>query len=176
MTSFSFILNPDRNEIPATRDAIRMLERTLIIIKPDGIQRHLAGQIIARFESKGLKLVAAKFMRIPLRIARRLYAVHKGKPFYEGLVRHLSSSPSFVMVWEAEGVVEMVRKMMGATFGFDACPGTIRGDFSCSKGYNLVHGSDSPEAAEHEIRLFFKPDEIVDYRFSDAAWLYGKND
>jgi len=153
-----------------------MAERTLIIIKPDGIQRHLAGQIIARFESKGLKLVAAKFMRIPLRIARRLYAVHKGKPFYEVLVRYLSSSPSFVMVWEAEGIVEMVRKMMGATFGFDACPGTIRGDLSCSKGYNLVHGSDSPQAAEREIRLFFKPDEIVDYQFSDSAWLYGKND
>ena len=153
-----------------------MAERTLIIIKPDGIQRHLAGQIIARFESKGLKLVAAKFMQISQALARRLYAVHKGKPFYEGLVRYISSSPSLVTVWDAEGVIKMTREMLGATFGFDALLGTIRGDFSCSKGCNLVHGSDSPEAAEQEIKLFFKEEEILDYRFSDEAWLYGKND
>jgi nucleoside-diphosphate kinase len=153
-----------------------MAERTLIIIKPDGIQRHLAGEIISRFEKKGFKLVAAKFMQVPLLLARQLYAFHKGKGFYEGLVKYLSSAPTLIMVWEADGVIDMVRKMMGATFGYDAQPGTIRGDFSCSKGYNLIHGSDSPASAGKEISLFFTPQEIIDYEFTDADWLYGKND
>lgn len=154
----------------------RMTERTLIIIKPDAIQRHLAGEIIGRFEKKGFKLVAAKFMLISEDLTRWLYAVHKGKSFFEGLVKYLASAPVLVMVWEAEGVIDMVRKMMGATFGYDAQPGTIRGDLGCSRGYNLVHGSDSLESAEREIRLFFKPEEIVNYELTDANWLYGKND
>jgi nucleoside-diphosphate kinase len=153
-----------------------MAERTLIIIKPDGIQRHLAGEIIGRFERKGFKLVAAKFMQISKELARQLYAVHQGKPFFEGLVKYLSSAPSVVMVWEAEGVIDMSRKMLGATFGYDAEPGSIRGDFSSSKGYNLVHGSDSAKSAEQEIELFFRRDEIIDYKLADADWLYGKND
>ncbi|MDD5458062.1 MAG: nucleoside-diphosphate kinase [Phycisphaerae bacterium] len=153
-----------------------MAERTLIIIKPDGIQRHLMGEIISRFEQKGFKLAAAKFMQIPEVAARKHYAVHEGKPFFEGVVKYLASSPSLVMVWEAEGVIEMARKMMGATFGFTAEPGTIRGDFSCSKGYNLIHGSDSPQSAAYEIPLYFAEDEIADYDFADSAWLYGKND
>jgi len=153
-----------------------MAERTLIIIKPDGIQRHLAGEIIGRFERKGFKLAAAKFMQISKELARQLYAVHQGKPFFEGLVKYLSSAPSVVMVWEAEGVIDMARKMLGATFGYDAEPGSIRGDFSSSRGYNLVHGSDSVKSAEQEIKLFFRPDEIIDYKLADADWLYGKND
>lgn len=153
-----------------------MPERTLIIIKPDGIQRHLAGEIIARFEKKGFKLVAAKFMKISEDLARRLYDIHKDKPFFEGVVKYLSSAPSLVMVWQADGVIDMTRKMMGATFGYDAQPGTIRGDFSCSRGYNLIHGSDSLESAEKEISLFFSPEEITDYEFADTAWLYGRND
>ena len=153
-----------------------MAERTLIIVKPDGIQRHVAGEIISRFERKGFKLVAAKFMQIPEALAREHYAVHKGKPFFEGVVKYLSSAPSLVMVWEADGVIDMSRKMMGATFGYDAQAGTIRGDFSCSRGYNLVHGSDSAETAAKEIGLYFTPDEIVGYDFADAKWLYGKND
>ncbi len=153
-----------------------MSERTLVIIKPDCIQRHLAGEVIGRFEKKGLKLAAAKFIQISQEPARQLYAVHRGKPFFEGVVKFLSSAPVLVMVWEAEGVIDMVRKMMGATFGCDAEPGTIRGDFGCSKGYNLVHGSDSAESAEREIKLFFQPDEIVDYKLTDEDWLYGKND
>jgi len=153
-----------------------MAERTLIIIKPDGIQRHLAGEIIGRFERKGAKIVAAKFMQIPEELSRQLYAVHQGKPFFEGLVKYLSSAPSLVMVWEAEGIIDMARKMLGATFGYDAEPGSIRGDFSSSRGYNLVHGSDSFKSAEQEIKLFFRPDEIVDYKLADADWLYGKND
>ena len=153
-----------------------MAERTLIIIKPDGIQRHLAGEILGRFESKGFKLVAANFMLISEGLARQLYAVHKGKSFYEGLVGYLSSSPSLVMVWQAEGIIEMTRKMMGDTFGYEAQPGTIRGDLGCSRGYNLVHGSDSPESAKKEINLFFGRDELIDYEFTDSKWLYGKND
>ena len=153
-----------------------MAERTLAIIKPDCIQRHLAGEVIGRFEKKGLKLVAAKFIQISQEPARQLYAVHRGKPFFEELVKFISSAPVLVMVWEAEGVIDMVRKMIGATFGCDAEPGTIRGDFGCSKGYNLVHGSDSAESAEREIKLFFRPDEIVDYKLTDAGWLYGEND
>jgi nucleoside-diphosphate kinase len=153
-----------------------MAERTLIIVKPDGVQRHLTGEIITRFEKKGLKLVAAKFMKISEDLARQHYAVHKGKPFFEGVVKYLSSAPVLVMVWEAQGVIDMSRKLMGATFGFNAEPGTIRGDFGCSKGYNLIHGSDSPQSADYEIALYFKPDEICQYDFADANWLYGKND
>lgn len=153
-----------------------MTERTLIIVKPDGIQRHLAGEIIGRFEKKGLKLVAAKFVQISEELAGQLYAVHRGKPFFEGLIKYLSSAPMLVTVWEAERAIDIVRKMIGATFGYDAEPGTIRGDFSCSRGYNLIHGSDSPDSAEQEIKLFFSPDEIIDYELTDAHWLYGRND
>ncbi len=153
-----------------------MPERTLIIIKPDGIQRHLAGEVISRFKKKGLKLVAAKFMQVSEEVALQLYAIHKGKPFFEPLVKYLSSAPVLVMVWEADGVIDMARKMMGTTFGYEAEPGTIRGDFGCSKTYNLVHGSDSLRSAEQEIKLFFKPEEIIDYKLADANWIYGKND
>ena len=153
-----------------------MAERTLIIVKPDGIQRHLAGEIISRFERKGFKLVAAKFMQIPEAVVREHYAVHKGKLFFESVVKYLSSAPSLIMVWEADGVIDMSRKMMGATFGYEAQAGTIRGDYSCSRGYNLVHGSDGAETAAKEISLYFKPAEIAEYNFTDAGWLYGKND
>jgi nucleoside-diphosphate kinase len=115
-------------------------------------------------------------MQIPEKLASKHYGVHKGKPFYEGVVKYLASSPSLVMVWEAQGVIAMARKMMGATFGYEAEAGTIRGDFGCSRGYNLIHGSDSPESAEFEIGLYFAPGEIVEYEFADSAWLYGKND
>jgi len=153
-----------------------MAERTLIIIKPDGVQRHLAGEIISRFERKGLKLTAAKFMLIPQQLARQHYAAHEGKGFFEGVVKYISSAPVLVMVWEADGVIDITRKMIGATFGYDAESGTIRGDFSSSRGYNLIHGSDSPQSAEQEIKLYFKPDEIADYELSDNKWLYGRND
>ncbi len=153
-----------------------MVDRTLIIIKPDGVQRHMMGAIISRFERKGFKLVAAKFMQISEATARAHYAVHEGKPFFEGMVKYLASCPVMVMVWQADGIIAMSRKMMGATFGFDAEPGTIRGDFGCSKGYNLIHGSDSAESAEYEIPLYFSQDEPVDYTLADEDWLYGRND
>ena len=151
-----------------------MIERTLVIIKPDGVQRHLVGEIIARFERKGLKLVAAKLMLIPEALARRHYAAHQDQPFFEPAVKFMASSPSLLMVWEADGVIDIVRKMLGNTFGNDAQPGTLRGDFGCSQRYNLVHGSDSPTSARNEINLFFTPDEIIDYELSDARWLYSK--
>jgi nucleoside-diphosphate kinase len=115
-------------------------------------------------------------MTISEDLARQHYAVHKGKPFFEGVVKYLSSAPALVMVWEAQGVIDISRKLMGSTFGYDAQPGTIRGDFGCSRGYNLIHGSDSPQSADYEIALYFKPDEIADYNLADASWLYGKND
>ncbi len=151
-----------------------MSERTLIIIKPDAVQRHLVGCIIARFENKGMKLVAAKFMQITEELARRHYAAHKSRPFFEPAVKFMTSSPSMLMVWEADGAIEIARKLIGSTFGYDAQPGTIRGDFGCSQRYNLIHGSDSPESAHNEIKLFFKSDEITDYELCDAAWLYSK--
>jgi len=153
-----------------------MAERTLIIIKPGAIQRHLAGEIIGRFEKKGTKIVAAKFMQISKKLARQLYAVHQDKRFFENAVKYISSAPVLIMVWEADGIIDMARKMIGATFGYDAQPGTIRGDFSSSKRYNLIHGSDSPKFAEQEIKLFFSPSEIIDYELADANWLYDKND
>lgn len=153
-----------------------MTQRTLIIIKPDAVQRHLVGQVLSRFERKGLKIVAAKFMQIPLQLAKKHYAVHEGKPFFEGVVTYLASSPVLVMVLQAENVIDMSRKLMGKTFGNEAEPGTIRGDFGACRGYNLVHGSDSPESADYEIGLYFKPEEIVDYTLADEDWLYGSND
>jgi nucleoside-diphosphate kinase len=153
-----------------------MAEQTLIIIKPDAVQRHLIGRIISRFEDKGLKIVAAKFMKISQKLARKHYAVHEGKPFFEGVVGYMSSSPVLVMVLEADGVIGMARKLMGKTFGNEAEPGTIRGDFGASRGFNLVHGSDSPESAAYEIGLYFSPDEIIEYDLQNQDWLYGRND
>jgi len=148
-----------------------MKERTLIIIKPDAIHRHLLGNIINRFERKGLKLVAAKFIKITEDLTHELYSEHQGKPFYEPIVKYLSSEPMFVMIWEAERAIDVARKLIGATFGYEAQAGTIRGDLCYSSRYNLVHGSDNPESAEREIKLFFKPDEIINYQFPDADWL-----
>ena len=148
-----------------------MTERTLIIIKPDAVQRHLAGRIIVRFEEKGLQLVAAKLVQITEEMARRHYPAHEDKPFFEPAVKFMSAAPSLVMTWQGEGVINMSRKMIGSTFGFDAVAGTIRGDFGRSERYNLIHGSDSPESAEKEIEMFFAPNEILDYEFSDARWL-----
>ncbi|MHC4620277.1 MAG: nucleoside-diphosphate kinase [Planctomycetota bacterium] len=122
---------------------------------------------MSRLERKGFKLVGCKFVWVCEDLARQLYAVHEGKDFYAPLVRYLSSGPVLVTVWEGERVIKAARKMMGATFGYEAEAGTIRGDFGCSQRYNLVHGSDGAESAEEEIKLFFKPEEIVDYKLSD---------
>jgi len=149
-----------------------MIERTLIIIKPDAVQRHLAGRIITRFEEKGLQLVAAKLLHISEDMARQHYAAHKDQPFFEPAVKFMSAAPSLAMIWKGESVINMSRKMIGSTFGFEAVAGTIRGDFGRSERYNLIHGSDSHESAEKEIGMFFAPEEILDYDLSDARWLY----
>jgi len=152
------------------------MQRTLIIIKPDAVQRGLSGRILARFEDKGLKLVAARFARLGDELLARHYADHKGKPFYAGLVRFMGESPVLVMVLEGPNAVTVCRKLMGATFGHNAEPGTIRGDFGISRSYNLIHGSDSPEAAEREVALFFDPNELVEWQPAGHKWVYDAED
>ena len=148
------------------------MENTLVIVKPDGVQRRLVGRILTRFEEKGLTIVGAKMMTIPLATAERHYAPHKGKPFYDGLVSYMTSSPVMVLALRGKNAIPVVRKMMGATFGSKAEPGTIRGDFAISDGYNLIHGSDSPEAAEFELSLFFGEGELQTYAMADTGWVY----
>jgi len=151
------------------------LEKTLIILKPDAIQRQLIGRILARFEDKGIQIVAMRFMQISKSLAEQHYAVHKGKPFYESLLQYITSGPVLIVVLQAKGVIAMARKLMGSTFGCEAEPGTIRGDFGGSRGFNLIHGSDSPQSAEDEIKLYFQPDDIIDYRLANSHWLYGND-
>ena len=147
------------------------MERTLVIVKPDGVQRGLIGEIILRLERRGLKLVGMKFMQITPELASRHYAVHKGKPFYEPLVAYITSSPVVVMVWEGKQAIEVVRKTMGATNPVNAEPGTIRADLSVEIGRNLVHGSDGPETAAFEVALFFRDDELVSWTRSAERWI-----
>ena len=148
------------------------MERTLIILKPDAVQRNLCGEIITRFEKKGLQIVAAKFMKIPQQLAEKHYEPHKGKPFYPGLVKFMTSSPVLVLVLAGKDVIAISRKMMGATFGSKAEPGTIRGDLGVSNSFNLIHGSDSPESAQRELGLFFKPEELLDWTPAAPGWVY----
>jgi nucleoside-diphosphate kinase len=148
------------------------MERTLIIFKPDAVQRGLCGQILTRFEQKGLQIAGLKFMRISRETAETHYAPHKGKGFYEGLVKFMTSSPVLVVALQGKSAIAIARKMMGATFGSNAEPGTIRGDFGVSNAFNLIHGSDSPEAAQKELGLFFKPDELVEWSPAIQTWVY----
>ena len=147
-------------------------ETSLVILKPDAVQRHLIGKIIARFEEKGLQIVGLKLTTIPRATIEKHYGVHKGKDFYEPLVNYMSDQPLVIVAVRGKGAVAIVRAMLGATFGSNAAPGTIRGDFAVSNRFNLVHASDSVETANHELGLFFKPEEIVDYKCSDLGWLY----
>ena len=149
-----------------------MTERTLIILKPDCIQRRLLGRVLQRFEDKGLTVAALKLLQIPTELAERHYAPHKAKPFYPGLIEYITSGPVVVLVLAGAGCIDMARKLMGRTFGFEAEPGTIRGDFGASKTYNLVHGSDSPESAETEIALYFRPEELLDYETAAQSWTF----
>ncbi|HEU67952.1 MAG TPA: nucleoside-diphosphate kinase, partial [Candidatus Acetothermia bacterium] len=147
------------------------MERTLVLLKPDALQRRLVGRIIARLEAKGLRLVAMKLIQVPRDLAERHYAEHVGKPFYNELVSFLTSAPVVAVVVEGPHAIEAVRRLMGKTNPVEADPGTIRGDFGLSVGMNLVHGSDSPAAATREIPLFFSPEEILSYSMADVAWL-----
>lgn len=148
------------------------MEKTLIILKPDALQRGLAGRIITRFEEKGFQVLALKAMCVSRELAEKHYAVHKDKPFYPRLLDYITSSPVVVMVLQAVGGIAVARKMMGATFGSNAEPGTIRGDFGLSNSFNLIHGSDSPEAAEFEIALYFKPEDLLTYERGNEKWIY----
>ena len=148
------------------------MERTLIIVKPDAMQRGLAGEVIARLERRGLKLVGLKLIRIDQALANRHYGEHQGKPFFEGLVKFISSSPVIVGVLEGTNAVQAVRSTMGPTNPTAAGPGTIRGDLALELGRNMVHGSDSPESAEREIALFFRPDELLDYERDVDPWIF----
>ncbi len=147
------------------------MERTLIIVKPDGVQRGLIGEIITRFERRGLKIVGLKFMQLDEALARRHYAVHEGKPFYEGLIRYITSAPVVVMVLEGPKAIAVARNTMGPTRPADAAPGTIRADFGLEMGRNLVHGSDSPETAAYEIGLYFTPEELVSWDRCTDPWV-----
>lgn len=147
------------------------MERTLILFKPDAVQRGLSGRILSRFEDKGLKVVGMKLMQITPELAAKHYEAHKERPFYPGLVRFMTSRPVVALALEGIGAIAMCRKLMGATFGCDAEPGTIRGDFGVSRSYNLIHGSDSSEAAEKELALFF-PEGLVEYELDGFEWAY----
>ena len=147
-----------------------MQERSLVMIKPDAVQRRLVGQLIGRFETKGLKIVGLKMLHMDRQLADRHYGVHKDKDFFQGLVDYIISGPVIVMVLEAPGVIAMVRGMMGPTDGSKAGGGTIRGDYARSMRYNLVHGSDSAQAAEEEIALFFQDGQLMDYQVDLARW------
>ncbi len=146
-------------------------EHTLVLVKPDGVQRGLVGTIISRLEARGLKLVGMKMVHISQELAHRHYEAHKERPFFQGLVQFITSSPVVAMVWQGPNIVDMVRQTMGATDPLKADPGTIRGDLAQNIGRNLVHGSDSDEAAQREIALFFKSNEIVDYPREVEPWI-----
>ena len=150
------------------------MEQTLVIVKPDGVQRGLVGAIISRLERRGLRLSALKLLQVDEARARRLYEVHLGKRFYETLVGYISSSPVVAMVWQGQGVIDIIRRTMGATDPAEAGPGTIRGDWGLNIGRNLIHGSDSPESAEREIPIFFEPSEVVHYARAWDPW-YSEN-
>lgn len=147
------------------------VQRTLVLLKPDALQRGLVGEVIARLERRGLKIVAMKMVQVDEALAHRHYAVHQGKPFFAGLVRFITSAPVIAMVLEGREAVEVVRQTMGATDPVKAGPGTIRGDLGLDIGRNLVHGSDSPETAEREISLFFRPEEILAWERALEPWI-----
>ena len=148
------------------------MERTFLMVKPDGVSRGLVSKVVSRVEKKGLKIVAMKMIRVDEELAKRHYAEHKSKPFFKGLVSFITSGPAVAMVVEGKDAVKVVRAMMGKTDPKESTLGTIRGDFGIDVGRNIVHGSDSLESAKREIELFFSPDEILNYSRTDEKWVY----
>ena len=148
------------------------MQRTLIILKHDCVQRRLVGPILQRFEAKGLRIVALKLMQVSRALGERHYAEHQGKPFFDGLIEFISGGPVIVGILEGNEAIAVVRNLLGATDGAAAAPGTVRGDFAISKQNNLVHGSDSPESARREIALWFRPEELVDYEIAGSHWVF----
>lgn len=148
------------------------MEKTFIMVKPDGVQRNLVGEIVQRFEDKGFKLVGAKLMQISSELAEEHYGEHKERPFFGELVEFITSGPVFAMVWEGENVITTARKMMGETNPAEALPSTIRGDYGITVGKNIIHGSDALESAEREINLFFDEKELISYDKVNTNWIY----
>jgi nucleoside-diphosphate kinase len=149
-----------------------IVEQTLVLVKPDGVQRGLIGEVISRLERRGLRLVAAKFMSVSQELAERHYAIHKGKPFYEPLIRYITSAPVMAMVWEGPNAIAAVRQTMGATRPTEAAPGSLRHDFALEVGRNLTHASDTPENGIAEIDLWFKPEELVAWTRATDPWIF----
>jgi len=150
------------------------VERSLVLVKPDGVQRGLVGEVIARLERRGLLLTGAKFMQVSRALAEEHYGIHKGKPFYDGLIAYVTSAPVMAMVWEGPNAVAAIRQTMGATRPLEAAPGTIRHDFALEVGRNLTHASDSPENGAKEVALWFKPEELVCWRRAVDPWIFEK--
>ncbi len=148
------------------------MERTFLAVKPDGVQRGLVGEIVRRFESKGFKLVGLKLMQVSREQAETHYGEHKGKPFFNGLVDFITSGPIVAMAWEGKNVIATARTMMGATNPAQSAPATIRGDFAVDIGRNIIHGSDGPESAQRELGIFFKTEELVDWKRTLDAHIY----
>ncbi|MED0865911.1 nucleoside-diphosphate kinase [Bacillus safensis] len=148
------------------------MDKTFLMVKPDGVERQLIGDIVSRFEKKGLQLVGAKLMSIPKEVAETHYEEHKEKPFFGELVDFITSGPVFAMVWQGEQVVDVTRQIIGKTNPKEALPGTIRGDYGLTVGKNIIHGSDSPESAEREINLFFKQEELTSWDQTISSWIY----
>jgi nucleoside-diphosphate kinase len=150
----------------------KIMEKTLVLVKPDGVQRGLIGEVIVRLERRGLRLAAAKFMQVSQELAETHYAVHKGKPFYEKLIKYITSAPVMAMAWEGPNAVAAVRQTMGATRPTEAAPGSLRHDFALEVGRNLTHGSDSVENGEIEVSLWFKPEELVAWEREVDQWIF----
>ena len=151
------------------------MERTFVMVKPDGVQRKLVSKVMGRFEDKGLKLVGLKMLLITPELARKHYGEHEGKPFFKNLVSFITSGPVVAMVWEGLEAIKTARSLMGKTNPLEAAPGTLRGDYGLFMGNNIVHGSDSPESAAREIDLFFAEEELVEYTVDVEKWVYGED-
>lgn len=148
------------------------MERTLVLVKPDGVERGLIGEVISRLERRGLRLVGAKFVQVSQKLAETHYAIHKGKPFYDGLIKYITSAPVMAMVWEGPNAVAAVRQTMGSTRPTEAAPGSLRHDFALEVGRNLTHASDSPENGIQEVNLWFQPDELVSWVRDIDRWVF----
>lgn len=148
------------------------MEKSLVLVKPDGVQRGLIGEVISRLEKRGLRLVGAKFLVVSLEFAETHYAIHKGKPFYEPLIRYITSAPVMALVWEGPNAVAAIRQTMGATRPVEAAPGSIRHDFALEVGRNLTHASDSVENGAKEVALWFTPDELVSWERENDRWIF----
>lgn len=150
------------------------MDRSLVLVKPDGVQRGLIGEVIARFERRGLRLVGAKFMQVSQELAKQHYAEHEGKPFYDGLIAYITSAPVMAMVWEGPNAVAAIRQTVGSTKPVESAPGTIRHDFALEVGRNLIHASDKPETGVREVALWFKAEELVDWKREVDRWVFEK--